>query len=332
MTETLHEFVAARGETLRVDRQAGTIRGVKILGTVSRNHRTYPDDTLRRAAALYENTRVNVNHPKGSPLQPRDYQDRIGVIRNVVVREGVGLFADFHFNPKHTLAEQLLWDAEHAPENVGFSHNVQARTRRVDEQIVVEEITRVQSVDLVADPATTRGLFESQADRQTVGELEESSVVTSATANAHSLDELKQHQPAMAEALRAELLEEVRSQVAAEVEQLREQVERLQGEQKRGRRQTLVRKLLREFDLPDPDDNRPQAKALLGEQFVETLLTADDEVTIRSLVEQRAALIREAGRRSDATQRGTAAPQSRDPFSASAPRSFDTRSFVEAIT
>ena len=43
---------------------------------------------------------------------------------------GEGLFADFHFNPKHALAEQLLWDAEHAPENVGFSHNVEARTAR----------------------------------------------------------------------------------------------------------------------------------------------------------------------------------------------------------
>ena len=79
-----------------------------------------------------------------------------------------GLFADFHFNPKHALAEQLVWDAEHAPENVGFSHNVEARTVRRGERIVVEAITRVQSVDLVADPATTRGLFES-ADRKCPG-------------------------------------------------------------------------------------------------------------------------------------------------------------------
>jgi hypothetical protein len=71
-----------------------------------------------------------------------------------------GLRGDFHFNPKHALAEQLIWDAEHSPENVGFSHNVEARTSRRDGKVVVEEITRVQSVDLVADPATTRGLFE----------------------------------------------------------------------------------------------------------------------------------------------------------------------------
>ena len=104
-----------------------------------------------------------MNHPKGDPSTPRDYQDRIGAIHNVALRPGEGLFGDFQFNPKHALAEQLLWDAEHAPENVGFSHNVEARVRRSGERVVVEAILRVQSVDLVADPATTRGLFESAA-------------------------------------------------------------------------------------------------------------------------------------------------------------------------
>ena len=166
MIETLQEFFDSRGVPLRVDRQAGVIRGVKILGLNSRNGRTYLPEALRQAAGLYEEAKVNVNHPKGNPGAPRDYQDRIGVMRGVVVREGEGLFADFHFNPKHALAEQLAWDAEHAAENVGFSHNVEARTLRRGVQVVVEAITRVQSVDLVADPATTRGLFEAATRRR----------------------------------------------------------------------------------------------------------------------------------------------------------------------
>ncbi len=87
------------------------------------------------------------------------------MIRNVDAAAGRGLVRRFLFNPKHALAEQLIWDAEHAPENVGFSHNVEARTVRQGDKIVVEAITRVQSVDLVADPATTRGLFESAAQK-----------------------------------------------------------------------------------------------------------------------------------------------------------------------
>jgi hypothetical protein len=161
MSDHLQEFTDSRGVSLRVDRALGVIRGIKILGLRSRNGREYSADALTRAIGLYEGAKVNVNHPKGHPLAPRDYQERIGVVRNVQHRSAEGLFGDFHFNPKHPLAEQLAWDAEHAPENVGFSHNVQARLNRQNETTHVEEIIRVHSVDLVADPATTRGLFES---------------------------------------------------------------------------------------------------------------------------------------------------------------------------
>src|SRR5262245_14223962 len=161
MNDLLQEYCDSRGLALRVDRAGGVVRGIKILGLLSRNSREYQPDALARAIGLYEGAKVNVNHPKGHPLAPRDYQERIGVIRNVQHRAGEGLFGDFHFNPKHQLAEQLSWDAEHSPENVGFSHNVQARTSRRGETTLIEEILQVHSVDLVADPATTRGLFES---------------------------------------------------------------------------------------------------------------------------------------------------------------------------
>ncbi len=156
--ENLLEY-SAIGGGVKVDRQAGIIRGCRIIGHESKNGRSYPDGTLRGAIPLYENASVNVNHPKGSATGPRDYQDRIGRIRGVVADAG-GLRGDFHFNPKHALAEQLMWDAEHAPENVGFSHNVEANVSRRTGKVVVEEIVKVQSVDLVADPATTCGLFE----------------------------------------------------------------------------------------------------------------------------------------------------------------------------
>jgi hypothetical protein len=161
MSDLLQEFCDSRGVSLRVDRALGVIRGVKILGLDSRNGRQYLPEALARSVGLYEGAKVNVNHPKGHPQAPRDYQERIGVVRNVQHRSGEGLFGDLHFNPKHPLAEQLAWDAEHAPENVGFSHNVQARLNRQGDATLVEEILRVHSVDLVADPATTRGLFES---------------------------------------------------------------------------------------------------------------------------------------------------------------------------
>ena len=87
--------------TFTPDREAGILRGVKVLGLESKNGRSYQPSALQRAASLYEGAKVNVNHPAGNPTGPRDYRDRIGQIKSVVMRAGEGLFGDFHFNPKH---------------------------------------------------------------------------------------------------------------------------------------------------------------------------------------------------------------------------------------
>jgi len=160
-TITLREYVNTAQTHGRIDRRRGIINGVKILGLTSRNNRRYPLETLTEAIPLYQNAKVNLNHPDGNPTEPRRYQDRFGLVRNVRIIENEGLFADFHFNPKHLYAEQLLWDAENAPENVGFSHNIEAEVVQENDTQIVQKILAVRSVDLVADPATTQGLFES---------------------------------------------------------------------------------------------------------------------------------------------------------------------------
>jgi hypothetical protein len=299
MTEMLQEFCDWRTAAMRVEPAAGVIRGVKILGLESRNGRSYLPEALARAAALYENAKVNVNHPRPSATAPRDYQDRIGVIRNVTPLAD-GLFADFHFNPKHVLAEQLLWDAEHSPENVGFSHNVEAQTVRRGERLVVEAITRVQSVDLVADPATTRGLFESRG--------------------ADTLDGLA-GEP---------LLEALRRQHAGEVRRLEAEIERLSRLDAAHRKQETVNRLLREFQLPEPESDDPTARAVTSRRFVETLLAAPDEACMRALVEERAALVRCLAAEAPAAALGKAV--SRDQYLAPRAVPLDTKAFVAAIT
>jgi hypothetical protein len=160
MSEVIQEYAHSGGVTLRVDRAGAVLRGVKLIGLESQNGRRYRPEALAAAVGLYEGAKVNVNHPHNGPLAPRDYRDRLGVVRQVEFRAAEGLFGNLHFNPKHALAEQLTWDAENNPRNVGFSHNVLARLAREGDVTVVEAITHVQSVDLVADPAATQGLFE----------------------------------------------------------------------------------------------------------------------------------------------------------------------------
>ncbi len=275
MSELLQEYVDSRGVALSVDRELGILRGVKLIGLESRNGRRYRESALAAAATLYEEAKVNVNHPKDGPLTPRDYQDRLGVIRGVELRAGEGLFGDLHFNPKHALAEQLLWDAQHNPHNVGFSHNVLARLSREQDIAVVEEISKVQSVDLVADPATTQGLFEQHR-----GSASDPSALDALTREV-----LELHRP--------DLLKELES---TELQRLRQQLDEAEARAAYAQRRQRVFELLGEHQL------WVSALAETGENdlrtvsptFVESLLNVTDEADIRKLITERAELAKAA--------------------------------------
>jgi hypothetical protein len=318
MDEMLQEFVSSRGVDMRVDSQHSVIRGVKLLGLTSRNGRTYLPAALAQAARLYEGAKVNVNHAKGNPLAARDYQDRLGSIRGVAVREGEGLFGDLHFNPKHALAEQLLWDAVHAPENVGFSHNVEARTSRQGGQTVVEAILRVQSVDLVADPATTHGLFE-HAQRQAAPRDEVATTLAAVTLE-------------LVRAIRPDLVAAIESESAARTVALEAQLDALRAQQAIIERRAAAARLLREFQLPDPHEADPGSNAIVSETFLQTLLAAPSESAMRALVKERAAMVAAAQRMHQGAG-GAGRPRSREQYRFDATAgALDARGFARAIS
>lgn len=272
-SQPLTEYADSRGVNVRVDAIAGVLRGVKLIGLHSKNGRRYRESTLRQAAPLYEGAKVNVNHPAGGPLVPRDYRDRLGVIRNVEYASGneasSGLVAELHFNPKHALAEQLVWDAQHNPRNVGFSHNVLARLSREGEETIVEEITHVQSVDLVADPATTQGLFEAACPQCSRGEcLEQPSY------DALTLEALRVHRP--------DLLEEAE-------QGLREQLTEASSRADQAKRELLIHQLAQQHGLLKQGSRCLQES--LGKGFY-TLLQEAEETSLCALLAERAALLR----------------------------------------
>jgi hypothetical protein len=280
------------------------IRGVKILGLESRNGRSYMPEALAAAAALYEGAKVNVNHPRSAAAAPRDYQDRLGSIRGVSFRSGEGLFADLHYNPKHALAEQLAWDAEHAPEHVGFSHNVEARTTQREGRTVVEAILAVQSVDLVADPATTSGLFESAADTPAIQPARETAPVHEDAAVA--LDE---------------------------VTRLEQTVEQLRQAARRRERLDEAAACLRQRGLPGLDDPSPLAQALLDEDFRAELAAAESRQAVERNIEHREQLISAAAVWHE-RRRGGTRPTSREQRLVDAPllEAADARQFVDCIS
>jgi len=295
-TETLTEYASSRG--IRLTAEPGLVKGVKILGLESANGRSYLKEAVARATALYEGAKVNVNHPaRGKELEPRSYQDRIGVLQNIRLGEAdAGLFGDLRYNPKHPLAEQLAWDAEHSPESVGLSHNVQARTSRAKGgRVIVEEIVRVQSVDLVTDPATTRGLFEAETTEQE----EESFDMKELT-----LEQLKTDRPDLYEAIEkaavassedASEVQKLTAQVAEQAAQVKtlgdktktlgEEVDRYKAAEalaaEQAEKEAAVTKVLDEAKLPD---------ALVTDIFRQQLMDAKDDEARTALIEDRKTL------------------------------------------
>lgn len=156
--ETVLEFVTTGG---RIDREAGIIRDVKILGKVSKNRREYTDAALREAAGHYDGIRVNLNHPDKAAIKSnRGIQDWIGSLEHVVVRDD-GVYGNLCMLKSHPFAPAVFEAAERYPNKFGLSHNADVVGFHAGGKAIVESVEKVRSVDLVQNPATTGGLFES---------------------------------------------------------------------------------------------------------------------------------------------------------------------------
>lgn len=150
----------------RLDKERGIVHGVKIIGLRSKQGYDYLPKALQEAIPLYEGKKVNVDHPpRDTPGASRSYADRFGKFTRVHFVEGSGLHGDLHYNKKHRLAEQFEYDVENDPTQLGMSHNARGDSKSKNGRVYVESIDLVRSVDLVADPATTSSLFESQGGR-----------------------------------------------------------------------------------------------------------------------------------------------------------------------
>ena len=142
------------------------VHGVKYLGVRSQNrnddgtHNVYPEPTRTRAAPLYEGSAVFLDHAAVGAAE-RSYGEKLGRLRNAGQVRADGSYGDLHLNPRHPLAEQVAWDAEHSPDSLGLSHAAIGRGRAEGPDYLIEEIASVASVDVVHAGATTRGLFEA---------------------------------------------------------------------------------------------------------------------------------------------------------------------------
>ncbi|MDE2020274.1 MAG: hypothetical protein KGJ13_08065 [Patescibacteria group bacterium] len=169
ITVSIREATATAGADVRVDREKGIIYGVKVVGRESPNRHgldiegtIYTPDALQRAIPMYEGANVNLNHPsRKDPTSDYPVESGIGQLRNCRLIDGE-LYADLHLLTKHPFADQLFEAAERMPTMFGLSHNSKGVGEIVNKKFVVREIPYVRCVDLVRDPGSVHGLFESR--------------------------------------------------------------------------------------------------------------------------------------------------------------------------
>jgi len=170
---TLRE--SANGSTVKVDRVAGVISGVKFLGFESRNLARnlgleksrfgkalskpyrYSESHAREVASKYNGLKINLDHW-------RDGNDRpvttvFGKAANAEFRPD-GIYGDIRFVPSHPSADFICDVAESMPDLLGLSHVANGEPSLKNGSVCIEQWEPV-SVDLVSTPATTKGLHES---------------------------------------------------------------------------------------------------------------------------------------------------------------------------
>jgi hypothetical protein len=157
------ETITTTGELLD-----GKIANVKILGYESKNGRTYSKAAVNNAKGLYEGAFVYVNHSKDVS---RKVEDKFGDFHNIQVKDD-GLYGDLTYLETHPVAPMVKECISKNLNYFGMSHSVLGSSKKVNGKEVVESIDSVESVDLVASPATNKGFFE-QIEEQVIEPDEE---------------------------------------------------------------------------------------------------------------------------------------------------------------
>jgi hypothetical protein len=149
-----------------VDAERGVLRRVKLIGLESRNGRSYRPAALKEAVKLYEGRKIYVDHPRqdeaGADRKMDDWAGTITAARF----ESDGIYGDIKLRKESGHFAGIIEAAQEFPRDVGFSHVADGESKYEGETEIVESIRQVFSVDLVTDPATTAGFFESRRPKK----------------------------------------------------------------------------------------------------------------------------------------------------------------------
>jgi hypothetical protein len=148
-----------------VHTEEGTIlRDVKMLGNYSKSKkRRYLPAAMKKAAELYVKKPVRANHYLGKEV-PK-VESNLGVVLTATYHESnEEVRGDILLNPHNRLSKQIAWDAEHSPNSLGVSHLADGRVIHKNGSTDIVDLLKVDSVDIVSRPSTTKNLYESESE------------------------------------------------------------------------------------------------------------------------------------------------------------------------
>jgi hypothetical protein len=149
----------------KFDEALNLITDVLILGQRSKNNREYTAECMENAVGLYEGAKCFLNHVTSveSMSGARDVEKIAGRFEGCKFdRERIQIRGNLKILNDDPAGQKVRVIAEQMPDVAGFSHNAQGKMRHEKGTDFVDEITRVISVDLVSEPATTNGIHENE--------------------------------------------------------------------------------------------------------------------------------------------------------------------------
>lgn len=167
---SLNALAGVRAED--IDEANGVIRNVAICGETSENGRKYPTEVMSRDFKKYEGAAVNFDHLDETPGAARKFEDRGGWLSDVHTGSDGRPRATLNVLKSDARSPKVFELAKRNSRAFGLSHVAYCKTRFENNIEIVESIESIESVDIVADPATNKGLFEGKTQgKSTVSKI-----------------------------------------------------------------------------------------------------------------------------------------------------------------
>ena len=297
------EAITKQFADVKLDKENHKIMGVSILRKTSENcsfakgsGRTYSDKAMQSVANLVEGKKAYMDHTTEKAMQDsrgvRSIKDLFGFYENGRLVDGIAR-ADLVYLTNHaTWVEPLV---EQMSDKIGESIHAYGPSV-YDKQTgreIVEDVTLLQSVDLVTEPGSTLNLFESGVAAEYNDEEVEIVELDSLT-----LEELKESRSDLVQSLTDDITARVKAEIvdADNTKALQESVSGLKAENK---------KLKEDLDVYQVKDAVAEREGkilahiaeskideeLVSEIFMQSLCEAKDEETVKKLIEDRKELM-----------------------------------------